>query len=109
MRRFHIEATWHDGYVEVQLDRIAPLNPEQHWRMLERGMMKPDDDPVGRTEIGRFQLTEPMQMTPKRVRRAALEWLAEHAGMTDDDSYELQLAVHDHLEVLARIEAAVNA
>lgn len=48
-------------------------------------------------------------MTPKRMRRAALEWLAEHAGMTDDDSYELQLAVHDHLEVLARIEAAVAA
>lgn len=109
MRRFHIEATWHDGYVEVALDHIEPLDPEHHQLLLERGMMKPDDDPVGRTEVGRIQLTEPTQMTPKRVRRTALTWLAEHAGMTDDDSYELQLAVHDHLEVLARIEAAVSA
>lgn len=106
MRRYHIEATWHDGYVEIELDRIAPLTPAQHQRMLDTGMMRPDDDPVARTEIGRIRVTDPAAMTPKRVRRAALAWLAEHAGMTDDDSYELQYAVRTDLDALARLEAS---
>jgi len=29
--------------------------------------------------------------------------------MTDDDSYEMQLVVHDHLEILARIESTAGA
>jgi hypothetical protein len=109
MRRFHVDATWRDGAVEVTLDRIEPLDPQQHQRMLQRGMMKPDDDPVGRSEIGRIEITEPRQMTPKRVRRAALDWLAEHAGMSDDDSYEMQIAVKSDLDALTRLEAALDA
>lgn len=108
MRRFHIEATWFNDCVEVELDRITALGADERRRMLERGMLKPDDDPVKRRGIGRLRITEPTQMTPKGVRRAALTWLTEHAEMTDDDSYEMQLAVHDHLKILARLEAAVT-
>lgn len=106
MRKFHIEATWRETGVQVQMDRIIPVPPEQAARMIERGILRADDEPVAREQIGEITITYPEGGIPKRVRRAALDWLTQHAGMTDDDTYELHVAVHADLEALARLEAA---
>lgn len=90
--RFYIEATWGTDGVEVRLDRVEPRAPEE----------------VRRT-IGELVVPYPDGGFQKRVRRAALDYLAEHEGMTDADSFEIQYATHDGLEVLAQIEALVSA
>jgi len=106
--RFYVEETWRDGGVDVTLFRVEPFPAEHAARMIERGMLKPDDEPVGPVKRGEFTVTEPMAMSPKRVRRAALAWLAEHEGMTEADSVEIQVGTAAALEVLARIEEMVG-
>lgn len=106
MRRFRIEATWHDGpEVRVEFERIESLSAEQVARMRASGMLRADDEPVGGLHLGQLVIEDPIAMTPKRVRRMALRWLAENAGMTETDSYEMQIAVRADLEALARLEA----
>lgn len=109
MAQFYIEETIGPDGAEVVLHRVEPLAPDQAQRLIARGMLKPDDEPVGRTQIGAFTVDYPDGAFPKKVRRAALAWLAEHAGMTEADSVEIQLATREGLELLARIEAAVSA
>lgn len=107
MARFYVEETWGDGGVEVVLYRIAPIRPEHAAHMRERGALGPDDEPVGRVQIGEFTVDYPDGGFPKKVRRAALDWLVEHAGMTDADSIEIQLWTNGLRELLERLEAAV--
>lgn len=109
MARYHIDATWNDGYVELEFRWAAPLTPEHAAHLTEAGMLRADDEPVSQVQLGQLRITEPMQMTTKRVRAAAVAWLAEHAGYTDTDSYEMLLAVRGTLDALERLEAAVGA
>ncbi len=104
MARFRIEATWHDDRVDLCFERCVRLEPDHAARLRARGMLGPDDDAMASTPIGEMAVTEPRKMTPKRVRRAGLDWLAEHAGMIADDSFELQIAVQGDLEALTRLE-----
>ncbi|HEY1820389.1 MAG TPA: hypothetical protein VGG83_10700 [Trebonia sp.] len=106
MARYRIEATWDDDGVRLQYGRATRIPPEHEARMRERGMLGPDDEPVSIQQLGQSHITDKAQMTNKHVRRTALAWLAEHAGMTDADSYEMQLAVRSHLEALGRLEAS---
>lgn len=55
---------------------------------------------------GKRTLTDPAVMTPKRVREASLAWLAEHAGMRPDDSFELHSWVRADRELLEEIASA---
>ena len=109
MTRFYIEATWQTGGVAVEMDRVVPLTPEQAQRMIDRGMLKPDDDPITLRKVGELTVPYPDGGFPKRVRRTALDWLREHEGMTEADSFEFLLATDDAREVLARVEALVSA
>jgi len=113
MNRYRIDATWRlddgDPSVRLEFEKIERYDEAQQARLVAVGMLRPDDDPVGRASIGELVVTELADMTPKRVRRTALAWLAENAGMRPEDSYELHTATQDAREVLARIEAAVSA
>lgn len=71
-------------------------------------MLKPDDELVGNMQIGEFVVDYPDGAFPKKVRRAALDWLEQNAGMTADDSFELQHWAQDIRELLARLETAVS-
>jgi hypothetical protein len=110
--RFRIDATWYlEGekpYAETVLEVFEPLTPEHAQHLSARGMLAQADEPVARRELGRLKIYEPRSMTEKRVRSAALGWLREHAGMTDQDSYEMRIATKADLDVLARLEAAVR-
>jgi hypothetical protein len=107
-RRYHVDATWCDGYVELEYHEIEPLTPEHAARLIERGMLRADDEPVGRVKIGEMRVTEPRLMTPKRVKIAGRAWLAEHAEGPALE-IEWQFGSRELLEALARLEAAVNA
>lgn len=109
MARFNVQETWREHGVDVELYRVQPLEPGHAARLIERGMLKADDEPVGQFKIGEFTIGYPEGGFPKKVRRAALAWLAEHAGMTEADSVEIQLSTDGVDEVLARLEAAVSA
>ena len=109
MARFYVEETWRDGGVDVELYRVKQMTPEQAARMIERGMLRPDDEQFERVQIGEFVVDYPDGGFPKKVRRAALDWLTEHAGRTDADSIEIQIATKDALEVLDRITAAFSS
>lgn len=113
MARYRIDATWKlddgDPSVHLAFEKIEPLEPDHAQHLATVGMLRADDDPVGRVDIGELTITELGEMTPKRVRRAGLAWLAEHAGMRPEDSYELHTVTQDGRELLARIEAAVSA
>jgi hypothetical protein len=109
MARFYIEATWRSDGVAVEMDRVEPLTPERVQRMIERGVLRTEDDRLVRRRVGELTVPYPDGGFPKRVRRAALDWLAEHAGMTEADSFELQMATDDARQVLARLEALVSA
>lgn len=106
MARFYIEATWQDDGVDVRLYRDEPANAVRaaHSRVVRA--LKPDGDEAARRRIGEFRVTQRWEMSPKSVRRASLAWLAEHAAMTGDDSFEMQLAGHADLRGLARLEYA---
>ena len=109
MARFYIEETFGPDGARVELHRIEPIDPAQAARLIARGMLKADDERTASRKVGEFTLDYPAGGFPKKVRRAALEWLREHEGMTDADSFEIQIATQDAREVLARIEAALSA
>lgn len=109
MTHFHIEATWRDGGVDVECYRIEPLTPEHAARLVEVGMLKPTDEKLTQVKVGEFVVPYPDGGFPKRVRRAALDWLAEHAGYTHADTFELQMWTGEVKETLARLEAAAAA
>lgn len=111
MTRYKIDATWdeQDGAPVVKLEyaRLTALEPEHFQRLVAASSMHPDDEPQAWDVIGEEAVTDPVLMTPKRVRARALEWLREHAGMVPDDSFELYAWVRATRDVLAEIEAAV--
>lgn len=106
MTRFYIEAIWSEDGVGVELHAIEPLPPGQAQRMIQRGTLNADDEQVTRRRIGEFTVAYPEGAFPMKVRRRALDWLAEHAGMTAADSFELQRWTQETGAVLARLEAA---
>lgn len=96
MARFRINATWREAEVLVVLERTEP----------DVGILDFDTE-VSRVEVGRMSITEPIAMTPRNVRRAALEQLALYLGMTDQDSYELQMWSDLTRDQLERLVAAL--
>lgn len=109
MARFYAEATWRDGGVDVECYRIDPLPPDRAARLIERGMLKADDEQVGQVKVGALVVDYPDGGYPKRVRRAIAEWLAEHAGYGDGDSIDILMSTEDVRGLLERLEAAVSA
>lgn len=95
MASFLIDATWTStedasAFVQVQFQRAETRGAEPVWQVL-----------------GALQVSEPVRMTPKGVRAAALAWLAEHAGRTDADSVEIHMWSDLTKDQLGRLEAAL--
>lgn len=109
MARFYVEETWREGGVDVECYRVDPLKPTEAAHLTAHRMLRPDDDQVARVRLGEFAVPYPDGGFPKRVRRAVLMWLAEHAGYTDADSIEIQMWSDGLRDILARLEAAAGA
>lgn len=111
MARYKIEATWGevDGspVVELEFDRLKRLDDEAAERLISIGHMQAGDRTVWEV-LGAQQVKDLPLMTQRRVREAALEWLAEHAGMTPDDSFELYHWLRADRDALGQIEASAG-
>lgn len=112
MTRFKIDATWGEDVdgapvVDLEFARLEAIDDIAFTQMVSVGHMRPDDEPVVWDVLGEDRVTDLLLMTPKRVRAAALTWLAEHAGMMGADSFELYVWQRAGRDALERIEAAL--
>jgi hypothetical protein len=112
MARFKIEATWDedpDGapVVQVEYARLEQIDDTAFAQMVSVGHMRPDDEPVVWDVLGDELVTDLPLLSPKRVRRHALDWLAEHAQMVGADSFELVIWQRAGRDALEQIEAAI--
>jgi hypothetical protein len=64
-----------------------------------------DDLPLSRRVIGRAEVTDPLDVTPLRVRRIVIEWLRDNAGMTGTDMLEIERSAQVDADFLDRIAA----
>lgn len=98
MDRYRIEATWDEDagkpVVDLEFAKLDPAGTEQpqYWEV-----------------CGRQRITDLELMTPKRVRAAALAYLAQSRGMVATDSFEMHYWQRAGRDALEQIEGAVGA
>lgn len=109
---FQAEATWRPNSsgerLEVdlmfcQLFRLADDAPASLGNLID------DEHPNVRRMIGATKVSHPDLVTLLRVRKVALEWLRDNAGMTGSDSFELRVSTQADVEFLDRLAALTAA
>lgn len=112
MAYYQAEATWRPDEsgerLEVALEFFR-LALSADGAPVGLGDLLGEDAPRERRSLGRMLVAEPALITPLRVRRAALEWLRDVAGMTGADSLEYRIATQADVEFLDRLTAPAAA
>lgn len=112
MAYYYVEATWKPAgarlVVDVEFYRTAASGSPMDADVSLGGLLA-EDVALSRRLLGQIRIDDPFEITPLRVRRRAIGWLRDVAGMTGGDVLEMSRATQADIAFLDRLAALTAA